>query len=147
MILDLSALPDRGASILDLPDGDGVAPLIADQWPTMGDGRWPKRRVDMGRDVLTVHQSDRFVLDASRPSVQAHLCRWLAWRIGGELPDHAALLFGSEYLRLWTCHDGIASVLCWWTAAQCSHPNGHAVRFDRRPTIPEALVELVRAHA
>lgn len=84
--LNLSELRDGGASILDLPDGDALAPLLVNIHPYPGGTAYPS--VIMGstgaQGAAAYWRTDAgpaLVLDARRPSIEAHLCRWLGWRL------------------------------------------------------------------
>ena len=118
-MLDLSALPDRGASILDLDDGDGPAALAA----------------------ISIPERGQVLLDCNRPSVQAHLLRWLAWRITGVA--RACLLSRVGSLWCLTCY---GRTLATWV-------NGHGdgekdcPELDDIEDVGEAIAALVRAHA
>lgn len=128
--LNLSELPDGGASILDLPDGDALAPLLVNIHPYPGGTAYPS--VIMGstgaQGAAVYWRTDAgpaLVIDARRPSIEAHLCRWLGWRLyrfvmGGPLTFereayHGArsqrpgghgwcLLAGSNPVGIWPMH-------------------------------------------
>lgn len=86
--LNLSELQDGGASILDLPDGNALAPLLVNIHPYPGGTAYPRVIMgssgDLGASIYRrTDASPALVLDARRSSVEAHLCRWLGWRLYG----------------------------------------------------------------
>jgi len=140
-MLDLSALPDRGASILDLDDGDGPAAImIVVQHPEQK----PRQRAAVGSSMLRIHEHGRVLLDCRRPSIQAHLCRWLAWRITGSAVPCFLVRDGSAWLLT---PGGRLDYVAMWVVGKGYNGAKDCPALRDIEDVADASAALVRAHA
>ncbi len=154
-MLDLSALPDGGGSITELDDvGAAVLPCVID--PAVARPTYYLRghviihntdsRYDAVFSRLPIGEDSHVLLDCRRPSIQAHLLRWLAWRITGEARACGLVREGSVWV-LTPNHRRGATVTMW--------VNGNVIdaRAEDCPAlrdiddVGDAIAALVRAHA
>lgn len=154
-LLDLSTLPDGGESILDLDDGDGPAPLpgiLTDSTGASQSAVFVGANAMIGlRHRVTYGGPDRNVLDCRRPSVQAHLCRWLAWRVTGR--GEGLCVLRREPGGVWVLMDGDDYRIASWPEDQdssyfgCNGGQQACAALASITDVPSALVALVKAHA
>lgn len=156
-LLDLSALHDHGASILDLDDGEYPAtipallrkPTGADMPVITAGFRWIEgeraRELNVPRDRVWDYGHLR--LDCRRPSIQAHLCRWLSRRITGQV--HACLLYRQGSLWILSIAGDQQPIAVWSKGWRVSNYDGARNCPDLRDQDEdgEAIAALVRAHA
>ena len=151
-MLDLSALPDGGGSITELDDvGAAVLPCVID--PAVARPTYYLRghviihntdsRYDAVFSRLPIGGDSHVLLDCRRPSIQAHLLRWLAWRLGGE--ESAALL--ARVGSCWCLTNARGSVAVWVKGLEQDGIGRDCPALRDIDDVADAIAALVRVHA